>query len=175
MGAEDTTMRMFAVCVVLLSQLTLRGFTQQAASTAKLAETVCTFDDGKQMKVEYSNSSPKRGEEFRDGKLWEPGGSPMFLFTQTALTLGGSGIPAGAYSLYVIPEKQHWTLVVNKNIAATAKYDEKQDVGRAPMGIGQTDSPINPAQIAFDHIGTKQCNLRVYYETTGAWAEFHEK
>jgi hypothetical protein len=37
------------------------------------------------------------------------------------------------------------------------------------------DNPIKPAQIAFAHIAPKQCNLRVYYEKAGAWAEFEEK
>lgn len=99
----------------------------------------------------------------------------MFLFTQTALTLGSSQIPADAYSLYIIPEDQNWTLVVNKNVNAGNKYDEKQDLTRAPMQLGQIDSPIKPAQVAFDHIAPKQCNMRLYYGSVGAWAEFREK
>jgi Protein of unknown function (DUF2911) len=168
-------MRTLAICMILVSPLTLRGGAQQAPSSGKLAEVVCTFDDGKQMKVEYSDSIPKHGEEFHIGRVWEPGGSPVFLFTQTALIFGSSEIPPGAYSLYVIPGKQNWTLVVNRNAAVAGKYDEKQDLVRVPMGLGETGSPVKPAQIAFDHLGPKQCNLRVYYEKTGAWTEVHEK
>jgi DUF2911 family protein len=167
-------MRTFAICVLLISQLTIRGVSQQVAAPGHSAEAVCTFDDGKQLKVEYGNSTAKGPEKFHDDKIWEPGGSPMFLFTQTALTLAGLDIPPRAYSLYVIPEKGTWKLVVSKNTSAGA-YDEKQDLLRAPMGIGQVDSPVAQVQIAFDHIAPKQCNLRLYYETTGAWAEFHEK
>jgi Protein of unknown function (DUF2911) len=167
-------MRTLVICVLLISQLTLRGVSQQPPSTGQRAEAICTFDDGKQLKVEYGNSTAKGAEKFRDGKIWEPGGSPMFLFTQTGLTLGGSDIPPRAYGLYVIPDKRTWKLVVSKNTSAGA-YDEKQDLLRAPMEIGQVDSPVAQVQIAFSHIGPKQCNLRLYYETTGAWAEFHEK
>ncbi|MGA7634536.1 MAG: DUF2911 domain-containing protein [Terriglobales bacterium] len=168
--------RTLAVCVLLVSQLTIRGVSQPAPASSQSAEAVCTFDDGKQLKVEYHDSTAKGPEKFHDGKIWEPGGSPMFLFTQAPLGLAGSVIPEGAYSLYVIPEKNSWTLVVNRNVAATnVKYDEQQDLVRAPMGIGQIHKPIKPAQIAFDHIAPKQCNLRLYYETTGAWAELHEK
>ncbi len=99
----------------------------------------------------------------------------MFLFTQTALTLGSSVIPAGAYSLYIIPEKHAWTLVVNRNVVAGSKYDEKQDLGRAAMQIGENEDSVKQAQIALAHIAPKQCNLRVYYEKAGAWAEFREK
>jgi Protein of unknown function (DUF2911) len=168
-------MRTFAICILLVGQLTLRGISQQAASLGKLAEVVCTFDDGKQMKVEYSNATAKRGQELHEGRLWEPGGSPMFLFTAAELTIGGAVIPEGAYSLYVIPEKRSWTLVVNRNTAAAGQYDQRQDLVRAPMEIGKNDVPVAQVQVALAHIGPRQCNLRLYYEETGAWAEFHEK
>jgi len=36
------------------------------------------------------------------------------LFTPAALILEKSQIPAGAFSLYLIPQKDRWILVVNK-------------------------------------------------------------
>jgi hypothetical protein len=167
-------MRTFAICLLLVSQLTLQGVSQQA-SLGKLAEAICTFDDGKDMKVEYSSAAAKRGEQFHDGRLWEPGGSPMFLFTEAELSIAGSVIPAGAYSLYVIPEKRNWTLVVNRNTSAAGNYDQRQDLARTPMEIGESDVLVPQVQVALAHVAPKQCNLRLYYEKTGAWAEFHEK
>jgi Protein of unknown function (DUF2911) len=168
-------MRMLAFCIVLVSQLTLPSAGQQLASTGQSATAPCTFDDGKQLTVQYNSLASKSEERLRRGKPWEAGGSSMILFTQTRLTLGNSEIPEGAYSLYVIPEKETWTLVVNKNVTAGSKYDEKQDLARAPMEIGQIDSPAKQPQILFSHTGAKQCNMRLYYETTGAWVEFKEK
>jgi hypothetical protein len=168
-------MRTLAICILLVGQLTLRGVSQQAASLGKLAEVVCTFGDGKQMKVEYSNATAKPRQELHDGRLWEPGGSPLFLFTESELTLGGSVIPEGAYSLYVIPEKRNWTLVVNRNTTVGGQYDERKDLIRPPMEIGESDPPVAQVQVALAHVAPKQCNLRLYYEKTGAWAEFHEK
>ena len=168
-------MRMFALCLVLISQLSLPSVSQQAVSTGQPAAVSCTFDDGKQMKVQYDNSPGKGEEELHRGKLWEPGGSPMILFTQTAVILGSSVILEGAYSLYFIPEKKNWTLVVNRNVTAGSKYDEKQDLARAPMQIGEIDSPVKQPQVLFAHIAPKQCNMRLYYEKTGAWAEFRER
>lgn len=169
------TMRVLAICLLLVSQLTLRSVGQQSASTGQPATAPCTFDDGKQMTIQYNNSAANAKEQLRRGKPWEAGGSPMILFTQTRLTLGNSEIPEGAYSLYVIPEKQNWTLVVNRNVTAGSKYDEKQDLARAPMQIGEIDSTAKQPQILFGHTAAKQCNMRLYYETTGAWVEFQEK
>ena len=167
-------MRVLAICLVLVSQLTLLSVGQQSASTGQPATASCTFDDSKQMTVQY-NIAAKTEEQLRRGKPWEAGGSLMILFTQTGLTVGNSEIPEGAYSLYVIPEKQTWTLVVNKNVTAGSKYDEKQDLARAPMQIGQIDNPAKHPQTLFGHTAAKQCNMRLYYETTGAWVEFQEK
>ncbi|MFZ0956915.1 MAG: DUF2911 domain-containing protein [Candidatus Sulfotelmatobacter sp.] len=168
-------MRLLAICLMVVSQFALPCVGQQSAANGQTATVSCTFDDGKQMSIRYNNSDAKGDEGLRRGKLWEPGGSPMILFTQTGLTLGTSDIQEGAYSLYVIPEKQSWTLVVNRNVTAGSKYDEKQDLARAPMEIGQVETPAKQPQILFGHTAAKQCNMRLYYETTGAWVEFKEK
>ncbi len=63
-------MRVAAICFVFVSQLTLLSVGQQAASAGKSAEVICAFEDGKEMKVEYSNAPANRREEFREGKLW---------------------------------------------------------------------------------------------------------
>ena len=166
-------MRMLAVCVVLVSQLTLCSVGQQAVPDQTAAAS-CIFDDGKQIKVQYDHSAAKAEEELHRGKLWEPGGAPMILFTQTAVNVGSSVIPEGAYSLYVIPEKQTWTLVVNRNVIPGSKYDEAQDLVRAAMQIGEIDI-VKQLKVVFAHVAPKQCNMRLYYEQTGAWVEFRER
>ncbi|MGC1451810.1 MAG: DUF2911 domain-containing protein [Candidatus Sulfotelmatobacter sp.] len=168
-------MRALAFCFLLIGQLTLPSLGQQSASSEQPAMAPCTFDDGKQMSVQYNNSAAKAEERLHRGKPWEPGGAPMVLFTQTGLILGNAEIKEGAYSLYVIPEKETWTLVVNKNVTAGTSYDQKQDLARAPMQIGQVESPAKPPQIVFGHTAPKQCNMRLYYETTWAWVEFRER
>jgi Protein of unknown function (DUF2911) len=167
-------MRGLAIFVALISQ-SLLASASQATSGGKSASISCAFDDGKEIKIQYNSSSAKHGEEFREGKLWEPGGSPMILFTQTALTLANSLIPEGAYSLYVIPEKQKWTLILNKSVTPSNKYDAAQDLVRAPMPTGEIEQALKQPKLAFAHIAAKQCNLRLYYENTGGWAEFREK
>ena len=99
----------------------------------------------------------------------------MFLFTQNKTELNGTEIPVGAYSLYLTGEKGAWTLVVNKDVSAGAKYDAGKDLVRAPMQSGKLPSSKDQLQIYFVHPVPKTCNLRIYYKNTGYWAEFHEK
>ena len=107
-------------------------------------------------------------------KVWTPSDSPMDLFTQVELTLGDTVIPTAAYSMYLLPGKESWTLIVNKNVTAGSPYDEKQDLLRSPMQGGQL-SKAEKFHVAFAHIAPKQCNMRIYHGKTASWAEFKEK
>jgi hypothetical protein len=123
--------------------------------------------------VRYNAVSAKN-EKLSNGKPWTPGGSPMTLFTEAQLTLGSSMIPIGAYTVYPIPARDHWTLAVNKNVTPGAGYDEKQDLARAPMETAQVAQPSDTLEVAFAHVGAR-CTLRIYIGKTASFAEFTAK
>jgi hypothetical protein len=143
------------------------------AGGAPNSTTTCTLDDGRQVYVRY-NAIPTKSEKIVNGKPWAPGGTPMTLFSEAQLTLGTSLIPLGAYTLYPIPARDHWTLVVNKNVTPGAAYDDKQDVARAPMETAQVDSPSDTLEVAFAHVGNR-CTLRIYIGKTASFADFTAK
>jgi hypothetical protein len=135
---------------------------------------VCTLADGKELSVRYNRPSADRREELANGKVW-PASASIFLFTSVALTIGDSGIPAGAFSLYFIPARDGRTLIVNKSVTEGAKYDETQDLLRTPMKIGELTPPATEVTFYFAYIAPKQCNMRLYYGKIGSWAEFTER
>ena len=100
--------------------------------------------------------------------------SRMLLFTQVGIVIGNSQIPTGAYSMYLIPQRSDWTLVLNKDVTNGSKYDEQKDLLRIPMEVGQL-SEKQQFSVVFAHVSPKQCNLRIYSGKTGTWAEFKEK
>lgn len=153
----------FPVVVLLL-------FTALSASVfAQNSQTYCNFEDGNQVTIQYN---PTVKEEPRNGRVWAPG---ITLYVQVPLMLGGSQIPLGAYTIYLIPEKKDWTLIVNKNVTAGAAYNSAQDVAHAPMEIGEIPEPTKQLQLSFAHMAPKQCSLRVYYQKVGAFVDFMEK
>ena len=171
-------MRVLAICMVLITQSFLAAVVAAAAEndpTDQSASITCDFTDEKEITVEYNNSTMSDKDQPRNGKVWLPAGSPMTLFTQVALVLNHVELPVGAYSLYVIPNKKEWTLVVSRNVTNPKTYDEKQDLVRAPMEIGGVSSPPKRLQASFAHVAPKQCSIRLYYETIGAFVEFNEK
>ena len=138
-------------------------------------ENSCTFENGKQISVRYDavksdKKLPKKGE------VWAPGDSPILLFTQTDLTVGGTVLAPGAYSMYVIPGAEKWNLVVNKNVTPGSKYEPQQDLVRVTMDTANVNSPMDRLNLAFGRVGPKQCHLRIYYGKIAAFgAEFNEK
>ena len=123
-----------ATCSMALSLIILTSnvFCQEKAGAEKMATVACTFQDGKQMSVRYPEGITTHSAKPSVKQLWAPGGSPLVLFTETNLKLTKTVVPPGAYFLYLVPDKENWTLVVNRNVTAGAPYDQQQDVVRAP-------------------------------------------
>jgi hypothetical protein len=156
----------FVVTVLFL--LAASCYAQQSAEPSSTAS--CNLDDGRQVYIRY-NAVTSKTEKLSNGKPWAPGGAPMTLFTEAPLTFGGATIPVGAYTVYPIPAKDKWTLVVNKNVTAGAAYDEKQDVARAPMETDQVSQASTELEVAFAHVGDK-CTLRIYFGKAASFAPF---
>ena len=162
-----TVWRAVLISLFLTPLLTSRLAAQQGTST-----TSCNLDDGRQVYVRYNPVSNK--ERIQNGKPWTPGGVAMTLFTEAPLTLGSSQIPIGAYTVFPIPARGNWTLVVNKNVTAGAAYDEKQDLARTQMETAQVDQSSEALEVAFAHVGTK-CTLRIYFGKAASFADFTAK
>ena len=157
------------VNIILLSALTAICSAQsEPSSTAS-----CNLDDGRQVYIRYNAVSTK-SDKAPNGKPWTPGGAPMTLFTEAPLSFGGAIIPIGAYTVYPIPAKDKWTLVVNKNVAPHSAYDEKQDIARAAIETDQVSQPSDSLEVAFAHTGDK-CTLRIYYGKAASFAPFTAK
>lgn len=158
-----------AVLILLLST----PWAAAQSGGAPSSTTTCNLDDGRQIYVRFNPVNNK--EKIPNGKPWTPGGAPMTLFTEAQLTLGSSTIPIGAYTVYPIPARAHWTLVVNKNVTPGAAYDEKQDIARTEMETEQVPESSDVLEVAFAHVGPLRCTLRIYIGKTASFADFTAK
>ena len=170
-------MRKLAVCFLFLSGLLLPvGLAAKDQPVAVESDTVsCNFADGKQITARYSRVPVNKKEKLRENKIWMPGGSAMILFSGADLKFAGKQISTGAYTMYLVPGRKNWTLVVSKNEKPEAAYDPQQDVARGEMDLGQLSQPTHRLTLYFGQTGPKQCALRVYYGDTGAFTEFDEQ
>ena len=148
---------------------------QQTAADSLTGSTVCTFDDGKQVSMRYKPVAVGRSEGAPPGKVWAPGGSAMTLFTETGVTLGNTLVPAGAYTVYLLPSRKDWTFIVSRNTTIDGKYDETQDLVRANMQTGELSQAEEQLNVFFGHTGAKRCEINVDYGKNRAWVDLMQE
>jgi hypothetical protein len=170
-------MRAFLVCAVLLSSSIVFPLLSlgQSSEGSQGESAICAFEDGKQLTARYNPIATTRSDGPPVGKVLTPGGSAMTFFTETDLVLGQTTIPTGGYTMYLIPAKKEWTLIVSKNTSVDAKYDDKQDLARAQMETGQLSSPADKLSLYFGHTGPKKCEINIDFGKTRGWVSFAEK
>jgi hypothetical protein len=155
------------------------GMGGQRQSPAAKAE--CKFSDGKTIHVDYSSPRMRGRKIFGGlvpyGGVWRTGANQATSFVlDTAVTVGGTSVPAGSYTLFTIPKENEWTLIISK---ATGEWGEpypgeSQDFARVPMKVSKLPAPVEEFTIAFDHEGGG-CTMRFDWETTRASVQIVEK
>jgi len=168
-------MHALALVLVLVSQLALASALAAQETADESQSASCTLEDQNQIVLRYQKPGKKDARDLPAGKVWTPGGAPVSLFTETPLRIGNADLAVGAYSIYFLPGKTEWTLVVNKNVAAGSAYDEKQDLARIHMQVVKMDSSSQELTLSLGHIASKQCELRLYFGKVATWATVTEK
>ncbi len=159
---------------ILLLTLTCAALTSFAAAQSEEKQSgaaVCTLDDGKQISARYTPVPATRTGLPQD-KVWAPGGSALTLFTESTLMLGNTPIGVGAYTMYLVPGKKDWTLIVSKNVNVDQAYNQQQDLARATMSTGTLSGHVPELRVTFGHTAPKKCELNVDFGKTKAWVEF---
>lgn len=108
------------------------------------------------IKVVYSRPAKKARDVFgvleQFGKVWRLGANECteVKFYQR-VKVGGKTIKAGTYSLFAIPNKDKWTLIINKQTDrwGAFTYDETKDILRIDLPVKTLDKPIENFSITF--------------------------
>jgi hypothetical protein len=94
---------------------------------------------GKTVSVNYGRPSA-RGRKIVGGvvpynQIWRTGANEATtLSTEVDLVLGGKTIPRGTYSLYTVPSKTTWQLVINKEVGQSGLvYHQHLDLARVKL------------------------------------------
>ncbi|MEQ8425441.1 MAG: DUF2911 domain-containing protein, partial [Cyclobacteriaceae bacterium] len=108
-------------------------------------------------KVTYGRPSKKGrtmlGDKEPYGKVWRTGANETTeIKLYKDVTFGDKKISAGTYSLYSIPNKDKWTIVLNSKLDTWGayEYDESKDVARVDVPAGKSDGEVEAFTIAFD-------------------------
>jgi hypothetical protein len=149
-------------------------------------ETISTVIEGNRVTVVYGRpytKDPKTGE-IRNiwgglvpyGKIWRTGADEAtLLITQKPIELGGATLPAGAYTLWVLPTEGKTKLVVNRQIGQWGEnsrdpkqvYDEALDLARVDLKKDALAQPVDQFTVSIEATPPGGGLLKLAWEKTG--------
>ncbi len=144
------------------------------------ASSICEFKDGKIVKTGYYSSRVKSRKIFGGlvpyDKVWITGANEATTFvTDTDLSVGGKNVPAGSYTLFTIPAREKWTLIISKpGGEGDISYRKGGEVIRVDMKVSRTTSLVKNFTIAYKP-KEETCTLTMSWENTQASVEVAEK
>src|SRR5215212_1585170 len=173
------------VLSVSLGLLPLSSSNAQQKGRVSPHETVKAAIDGSDMTIAYGRpytKDPKSGEKRKIwgtlvpfDKVWRLGADEATtLTTSKSLDIGGKTIPAGTYTLFLLPHNESSaTLIVNKQTGQWGtKYDEKQDLARVEMKGAAAGTAADQLTIAIDQASGGGGTLRVTWEAVQYSVDF---
>lgn len=137
-------------------------------ATGRVGSAVVSIDYGRPSK----RDRPIFGGLVPYDKVWRTGANSATTLTiDKPIYIGKEEIPLGVYTLYTIPGKESWTLIVNKQTGQWGTvYDQKQDLVRIPMTVTTLDATVEQFEI-----DVKNNELSFMWDTVKASVKVSEK
>lgn len=113
------------------------------------------------IKVIYSRPQKKGRDIFgvleQFGNVWRFGANESTeIRFYKKVNIGGKKIKAGTYSLFAIPNKETWTIILNSQTDrwGAFTYDQKKDIVRVNVPVKSLAKPIEYFSITFTSLTT---------------------
>ena len=145
-------------------------------------ETISKVIDGNRVMIVYGRpytKDPTTGENRRIwgglvpyGEVWRTGADEAtLLITQKPIIIGEATIPAGAYTLWTLPNEDGTAkLIINKQIGqwgiGPGSYDEEQDLARIDLKKEALGTPVDQFTIAISKNPSGGGVLSMMWENT---------
>ena len=157
-----------------------KSFASRSLGTLSPTDSIQARVAGAALAVRYSRPSTRGRAIFGSvvpwNQVWRTGANEATLFETSAdLVIGGTTLPAGKYTLWTIPARDRWTLIINRNTGQWGtNYDAKYDFARLDMKVEPLPQPVEQFTIAIDPQGSGGI-LKLEWERTRASIPFSRK
>lgn len=160
---------------MLMACVTLNTYAQQEPRIPEASSTQTIIQDfglGK-ITITYSRPNVKGRKIFGGinpyGQVWRTGANwaTTITFSENVL-VEGNKVPAGTYSLFSIPEKNSWTIILNKTVKQWGAYTYKQDADLVRFTVKPIDvkEKRESFTMAFANSTTKTSDLYIIWDHT---------
>jgi hypothetical protein len=151
-------------------------------------ETISTVIDGNRVMIVYGRpftKDHKTGENRKIwgglvpyGEIWRTGADEAtLLITQKPIVFGGTTVPAGAYTIFTLPQEDGSAkLIINKQVGqwgvGPGSYDEQQDLARIDFEKDAPEKMADHLTIAISKNPTGGGVLKISWEDAQFSAPF---
>lgn len=162
-----------SIIACLLSFLSTTAFAQERGNekprmspNATVSQTIGTTD----ITITYGRPAVNDRTIFGDlvpyGEVWRTGANESTaLVISDDVSIEGNHLEAGTYSLYTIPGKEEWTIIINSNLSWGTQYDKSKDVLRFTVEPQQANH-IERLLFFFEDVDTESATVVLHWETT---------
>jgi len=173
---------LIALALVSAASLGAQNVTAPAAPRVRTSphDTISARIDNNRVMIVYGRpytKDPKTGQPRKiwgalvpAGKPWRTGADEATLFvTQQALDLGGTTLPAGAYTLYtLLTEDGSAQLLINKQIGqwGADPYDAKQEFAKVALKKDSLEPAVDQFTMALEKNPAGGGVLKLAWENT---------
>lgn len=162
--------------LILISIFTLQQVFAQEAIKPRLSplEIITVKYESTYIKVTYGRPHKKGRNIFGDlvpyGKVWRTGANEAteITFTKDVL-VNNRKLKAGTYTLFTIPQKDHWKVVFNSDLGQWGSYNYNPDknVLQIDASVTQLETTYEPFTIEFQ-LQDDKTNLLMMWDKTQA-------
>src|SRR5271168_179196 len=109
----------FVALCILIALTAACAAPSRAQILSPPAKADCKFSDGKTITVNYSSPRMRGRKIFGGlvpfGEVWRAGADDATSFVPNAdVAVGGKNVPAGRYTIFILPAAAKWTLIISK-------------------------------------------------------------
>jgi len=170
-----------SVSLVVLLMMAAFAFAQgDKAPASPRGQASVSFADGKKISVDYGRPYVKgrkiMGELVPFGQVWRTGANAATGFvTDTPITIGGTSVPAGKYTMYTLPGENEWKIIINKQTGQWGtEYNEGQDLARITAKPSKTAQAVEQFTISFEKKGGDAATMKLEWENTSVAVDIKE-
>ncbi len=143
--------------------------TPQPSPSASVTQTVGLTD----VTIDYSRPGMKGRAIFGDlvpfDKIWRTGANKATAISfNDDVSINGNDVKAGKYSVFTIPGKTEWTIIVNSNteLWGAGDYKKEEDVARFTVKSTQLNDAVESLTIDFSNFNQGEAQVNLSWENT---------
>lgn len=167
MKKVTTLVMLLCFCAMFQAHAQLSIDLPQSSPEATLKQKIGLTD----VSIKYSRPGIKGRKIFggiiQYGKVWRTGANMSTIIEfSDKVSIGGKDIPKGKYSLYTIPGKKEWTIIINKGITWGTQYNEKKNLVTFKVAPVKTKYTFESFTIDFSDFTLNSAKMNILWENT---------